>query len=161
MMHVLQRLQREGVAVAPDCTVRDVAEIMDRSGVGTVAVVDGDDLVGIVTDRDIVRRAVARGLPPDARIDGVMSAPVHTVEADAELSTATAEFGSAAVRRLVVVDDGRFVGVLSLDDILVDLAGQLAVAAAPLVAEIAVPHRDSAVPATVPLAAQDTTHLAT
>ncbi len=160
-MHVLQRLQQPGVAVAPDCTVRETAEIMDRSGVGTVAVVDGDDLVGIVTDRDIVRRAVARGLPFDARIDGVMSAPVHTVEAGAELSTATSAFGSAAVRRLVVVDDGRFVGVLSLDDILVDLAGQLAVAAAPLASEIAMPQRDSAVPATIPRADPDADRPAT
>lgn len=147
-MHVLQRLQRPGIQVAPDCTVREVAEIMNDRGIGSVAVVDDDELVGIVTDRDIVRRVVARDLPLDGRIDGVMSSPVHTVDADADLVAAISTFGTAAVRRLVVVDDGRFLGVLSLDDIVVDLAGQLAVVAAPLASEIAMPQRDSAVPAT-------------
>lgn len=149
-MQVLERLQRSGVGVAPDCTIRHAAEIMNESGVGALAVVDGDELVGIVTDRDIVRRAVARGLALDTRIDGVMSAPVHTVAADADLSSASAAFGMAAVRRLAVVDGGRFVGMLSLDDLLVDLAGHLAVMAAPLASEIAVPQRDSPVPDIVP-----------
>jgi CBS domain-containing protein len=147
-MQVRQRLQRPGVQLAPDDTIRGAAEIMNEAGVGTIAIVDDGELIGIVTDRDIVRRAVARGLPPDTRIDGVMSSPVRTIDAAADLAVAGAEFATAAVRRLVVVDDDRFVGVLSLDDLVVDLAGQMAVLAAPLASEIAVPQRDSPVPAT-------------
>jgi len=123
--------------------------VMNDAGVGSVAVVDNETLVGIATDRDIVRRAVARGLPLDTRVDGVMSSPVHSVEAADDVAHAVSMFGTSGVRRLAVVDDGRFIGVLSLDDLLVDLAGQLAIIAAPLASEIAVPHRDSGVPATV------------
>ena len=149
-MHVLQRLQQPGIEVAPDCTIQQAAVIMNDAGVGTVAVVDGDLLLGIATDRDIVRRAVARGLPLDGRVDGVMSFPVHTVDAADDVARAVSMFGTVGVRRLAVVDEGRFIGILSLDDLLVDLAGQLAIIAAPLASEIAIPHRDSSVPATVP-----------
>lgn len=146
-MQTQQRLRRSGVAVAPDRPIIDVANVMERSGIGFVAVLDGDDLVGVVTDRDLVRRGLAAGLPLDARIDGVMSSPVLTVDADSDLHEAFSTFRRHAVRRLAVVDQGRFVGVLSLDDLLVDMASDLVDLTAPLAAEIRAPHRDSAVPA--------------
>lgn len=149
-MQVHERLSRPGVSVPPGHTIQQTAELMNSAGVGTVAVIDGEQLMGIATDRDIVRRAVARGIPLDARIDGVMSSPVRTIAADADVTAATAAFGDAAVRRLAVVDHGKFVGILSLDDVLVDLAGQFAIATAPMTSEIAMPQRDAAPPATIP-----------
>jgi len=68
-----------------------------------VAVIDGEHLIGIVTDRDLVRRGLARDLPADARIDAVMTAPVVTVDADADLHDAFALFRTHAVRRLALV----------------------------------------------------------
>ena len=108
---------------------------------------DGDDLVGVVTDRDLVRRGVAMGLPLDARVDAVMSSPVLTIDADVDLHEAFATFRQHAVRRLAVVDRGRFIGVLSLDDLLVDAASDLVDLTAPLASEIRAPQRDARVPA--------------
>ncbi len=146
-MQTQQRLRRSGIAVEPGRPIVDVAKLMERSGIGFVAVLDGDDLVGVVTDRDLVRRGLAAGLELDARVDGVMSSPVLTIDADTDLHDAFATFRRHSVRRLAVVDHGRFVGVLSLDDLLVDMASDLVDLTAPLAAEIRQPHRDSAVPA--------------
>jgi CBS domain-containing protein len=145
-MQTISRLRRSGVGVAPDRTLRDVARLMSSSGIGTVAVLDGDDLVGIVTDRDLVRRGLARELPPDARVDGIMSSPVITIEADTDLHEAISTFGRHALRRLAVVDHGAFVGIISLDDLLVDVATDLRQLTAPMAAEITSPQQDSGLP---------------
>jgi len=145
-MQTIARLHRSGVAVAPDRTIADVAKLMNSSGVGAIAVLDGDHLAGIVTDRDLVRRGLARDLPVDARVDSVMSSPALTIEADSPLHDAVETFARHAVRRLAVVDAGRFVGVVSLDDLLLDLADDLRSLTSPLAAEIISPQRDSPLP---------------
>lgn len=148
-MRAIEGIRRSGVAIAPDKTMRDAAEIMERSGVGALAVVDGDALVGIVTDRDLVRRGLARGLDLDARVDGMMSSPVVTIDADADLRTAYALFRSNAVRRLAIVDGtGRFTGMVAIDDLLINLAADLSDLVRPVTAETIIGHRDAPVPAT-------------
>lgn len=146
-MKIRDLSRRTGVAVAPDRGIGDVAALMETTGVGSVAVVDGDELVGIVTDRDLVRRGLAKGLAPDARVDGLMSSPVVTIEADADAHDAYARFREHPVRRLAIVEDGAFVGTLAVDDLLVDLAADLADLARPVTAELLFPHRDAPVPA--------------
>lgn len=141
-MQTVDRVQRAGVGVAPDRTIAHVARVMEQSGIGFVVVVEGGRPIGVVTDRDLVRRCLAEAMAPDARVDAVMSTPAVTVAADADLGDAVAAFGRHAVRRLVVVDGDRFVGVLGLDDLLVDAASMLADLTAPLAAEIDAPHRD-------------------
>ena len=141
-------MHRSGLAVGPECTICNAAGVMERAGVGALAVIDGDELVGIVTDRDLVRRALARAMAPDARVDAVMTTPVVTIDADADLHDAFARFRTHAVRRLAVVEQGRFVGMVTIDDLLVDLAADLADLARPVTAEILFAHRDSPVPAT-------------
>lgn len=146
-MRAIEAIRRSGVAVAPDTTIRAAAEVMEHSGVGSLAVVDGEQLVGIVTDRDLVRRGLARGLPLDARVDGLMSSPVLSVDADADLHSVYAVFRSNAVRRLAVTRDGRFAGMIALDDLLVNLAADLSDLVRPVTAEVLFGHRDSPVPA--------------
>lgn len=148
-MHTMQRLRRSGIGVGPDRTIQQVAQLMNSSGVGSVAVIDDGRLLGIVTDRDIVRRGIARGLPLDTRIDGVMSSPARTIDADTDLHDAVTAFRTNAVRRLAVVEDGRFVGVISLDDLLVDIARDLGALTSPLAAEVDDPQRDSPLPVTI------------
>ncbi|MCO8129176.1 CBS domain-containing protein [Acidimicrobiia bacterium EGI L10123] len=147
-MRAIEGIRRSGVAIGPERTMREAAEIMERSGVGALAVLDGDHLVGIVTDRDLVRRGLARRLDPHARVDSMMSSPVVTIEADADLRAAYAIFRENAVRRLAVTERGRFVGVLSIDDLLINLSADLADLVRPVTAETIYGHRDSPVPAT-------------
>lgn len=148
-MKVRDLSRRSGVAVTPERTVGDVAALMEAAGVGAVAVLDDQELVGIVTDRDLVRRGLAKGVAYDARVDGLMSSPVVTIDADADAHDAFPIFRENAVRRLAIVSGTRFVGTVTVDDLLVDLAADLADLARPVTAEIMFPHRDAPVPAAV------------
>lgn len=139
-MKVFDGLRRSGVGIEPDRTMADAASVMEHTGVGALVILDGVRPIGIVTDRDIVRRGVARRLAPDARIDAVMSAPVVTIDADADLHEAFALFRSNALRRLAVVRNGEFIGMLTVDDLLIDLAGDLADLSRPVMGETVFGH---------------------
>ena len=147
-MRTIDAIRRSAVGIRPDQTLREAAEIMEQAGVGSLVVVDDGRLVGLVTDRDLVRRGLAKGLDPAARIDGLMSAPVTTISADADLHDAFAIFRTHAVRRLPVVREETVVGVLTIDDLLVDVAADLADLARPVTAEAIFGQRDPSVPAT-------------
>lgn len=146
-MLTIDAVRRSGVGLRPEQTIREAAVLMDSAGVGSLAVVENEELLGIVTDRDLVRRGLARGLSSNARVDGVMSSPVVTISADADLHDAFALFRTHAVRRLAVVRGTRFVGMITIDDLLVDLAADMADIARPVTAELLFGHHDSAVPA--------------
>jgi CBS domain-containing protein len=147
-MRTIDAVRRSGIGIGPERTIHAAAAVMEHSGVGSLAVIDGTQLLGIVTDRDLVRRALACGMPSDARVDGVMSSPVVTIAADADLHDAFALFRAHALRRLAVVRDGRFVGMITVDDLLVDLAADLADLAEPVRSEIISAHHDAALPVT-------------
>jgi CBS domain-containing protein len=148
-MRTIEATRRSAVGIEPERTIREAARIMEQSGVGALAVIDGERLVGIVTDRDLVRRGLARDLPSDARVDAVMSSPVVTVDADADLHDTFAVFRTHAVRRLAIVRAGRFVGVISVDDLLIDLAADLSDLARPVTAEVIFGHHDNPLPAAI------------
>ena len=146
-MRTIEAIRRSAVAVHTDQTVAEAAAAMDASGVGALCVIDGDRLVGIVTDRDLTRRALARKLPADARVDSVMTTPVLSIDADADLRDAFPLLRANAVRRLPVVRDGeRLVGMITADDLLVDLVADLGDLVRPVAAEVLFGHHDSAVP---------------
>jgi signal-transduction protein with cAMP-binding, CBS, and nucleotidyltransferase domain len=91
---------------------------------------------------------MAAGMSLEARIDAVMSSPVRTISAGADLHEAFATFRHNAVRRLVVVDGrGGFAGMVSIDDLLIDLSSDLHDLVQPVTAEVLFGHHDSPVPA--------------
>jgi CBS domain-containing protein len=115
------------VHVPPDATLGEAARMLDVAAVGAVVVVDPETkaLVGIVTDRDLVVRGLARGLAADARVDAVMSMDVVVIDADADLHDAIGLFATYPFRRIPVVSHGELVGMLTVDDLLVDVACDL------------------------------------
>ena len=115
-MRTIDATRGSAVAIEPDRTIRQAAQVMEQAGVGALVVLDGRQVTGIVTDRDLVRRAIARGISPDARIDAVMTSPVITADADGDLRSTVALFRDHAVRRLPLVRDGVFVGMFTIDD---------------------------------------------
>jgi CBS domain-containing protein len=146
-MLVQDALRRSGVGVAPDAAIFIAAGVMAASGVGALAVIDAGRLVGVVTDRDLVRRGLARRVPETARVDSVMSAPPATIPATADLDDAYVAFRSAGVRRLAVVNDqGHFQGMLTVDDLLVRVAANLRDVTRPVASEVKAPHRDTSFP---------------
>ena len=147
-MRTIDAVHRSGVGLGPERTIREAASVMEQAGVGSLAIIDDERLVGIVTDRDLVRRGLARGLPADARVDSVMSSPVISIDAGVDLHEAFGLFRRNAVRRLAVVRGNQFVGMISIDDLLVYLACDLTDLARPITAEVLFAQHDSPVPAT-------------
>ena len=105
-------------SVARGASLRAAARQMAEHGAGALVVLDGDNLVGILSERDIVFRAVAQGLPSDDTTVGVVMTrdPVTVGIDDAVSDTLAARLGDA-FRHLPVVDGDKVVGVLSFRDI--------------------------------------------
>jgi CBS domain-containing protein len=105
-------------AVTPQTPLNEVAEVMEAEDVGAVPLVEGDRLVGIVTDRDIVVRAIAKGKDPRGMpASEVSSRELLTVSPDDDLSDALNVMAQYQVRRLAVTEDERLVGVVSQADV--------------------------------------------
>ena len=110
------------VAVAPTDSLRAAAQAMAAAGVGSAVVLAAGRLAGIITERDVLR-AVAESIDPDTTATAeVATAEVVTVEPDWEIYEAAAEMASRRIRHLVIAEDGRVLGVVSVRDML--LAGQ-------------------------------------
>jgi CBS domain-containing protein len=106
-------------AVTPQTLLTEVAELMEAEDVGSIPVVEDDRLVGIVTDRDIVVRAIAKGKDPQGMpASAVSSRELVTVHPDDDLSDALELMARHQVRRLAVTgEDERLVGVVSQADV--------------------------------------------
>lgn len=106
----------------PDSTpLTDAARSMKDSNIGSVIVLEGDQICGIVTDRDIVIRAVADGRnPADATLADVCSHDLITISSDESVDRAVELMRERSIRRLPVVESGRPVGIVSLGDLAVD-----------------------------------------
>jgi hypothetical protein len=114
---------------------------MDRHGVGALLITDENHLVGIVTDRDIVLRGLARDVPVDMPVGQVMTTDVLTLSVGVELARAYEVFRDHALRRLPVLDDDQIVGVLSVDDLLIRDARRIEDLIRPLAQEVIARHR--------------------
>jgi CBS domain-containing protein len=122
-------MTRDVCMLPPSSTVTDAARVMRDQDIGDVVVAEDGILRGVVTDRDIVMRSVAEGHEGGLLLGEMLSRQLRTVSPDDTLEEAAARMRRAAVRRLVVVEEGlRVAGVLSMDDLLPQL-GQGSVAA--------------------------------
>ncbi|MFY9776231.1 MAG: CBS domain-containing protein [Trebonia sp.] len=109
------------VALRPSQPLTEAGRAMRDQGVGSVLVVDNGQLKGLVTDRDIVVRAVADGRDPGkTTIAEVCSPDLVTAAPDDDADTAVRRMREHGVRRVPVVQDGRPVGVLSLGDLAIE-----------------------------------------
>jgi CBS domain-containing protein len=107
------------VYLSSETTIAEVARTMREQDIGDVVVADGPALAGLVTDRDIVVRAVAEGRDPDATTVGeIMTRDLVTVRPEDTIQQAALLMRDRAVRRLLVCDDAQgLVGVVSIGDL--------------------------------------------
>jgi CBS domain-containing protein len=147
-MKAREAIRKNPVTIGVGETVTAAAERMDREAVGALVVVDGERPVGIVTDRDLVVRGMTRRLPSDSRVDFVMSTELITMDADADLRDAVRLFSQHAIRRIPLMDGERMAGMLTMDDLVIDLVSDLADLARPLMGQVLFGHPETKAPAT-------------
>jgi CBS domain-containing protein len=109
------------IAIAsPDTTLEEIATMMKSEDTGAIPILEDDELLGIITDRDIVIRCIAEGEDPaELTADDILSESPETVEPDTDVEDALEIMGHRKVRRLPVVEDGTLVGMVSLGDLAV------------------------------------------
>ena len=125
-MKVRDAMAKTISTASPTDTIGRVARLMKEEDTGFIPVVEGDRLIGVVTDRDIVIRCLAEGHddPLNERAEHVMSREVETVSPGDDLQTAAEKMAHQEIRRLAVVEDGRVVGVLSHGNLVQATSGQ-------------------------------------
>jgi CBS domain-containing protein len=117
-MKVSDIMTRDVRLLRPDQTIREAASLMAEINAGALPVSENDRLVGMITDRDIVIRAVAQGRSGDTKVADVMSKEMLYCFDTDELDDVARNMGKAQVRRLpVVTRDKRLVGIVSLGDL--------------------------------------------
>ena len=119
-MQIREVMTESVVTAPPDCPVRAVAEIMRERNIGSVVLVDDDGRpVGFVTDRDLAVSVLADGRDPAEPAEGHATSPVVTGNPDMTVEQAAELMVSHGVRRLPVLDGGRLIGIVTLDDLAV------------------------------------------
>jgi CBS domain-containing protein len=109
-------MTKDVVSIDINDSVFKAAELMSSNQLGCLVVVDGEMPVGIVTERDIVRRVVAKRLPLNTKINAVMSKSLITVDPDASLKEAARLMSANKIRRLPVSKDNKLVGIVVAAD---------------------------------------------
>jgi CBS domain-containing protein len=121
MGQVADILRSKGAVVhgiAPDATVHEAVVRMVAANVGSLLVLEGDDLVGIITERDYLRRVALSDRPAQIlEVREVMTAPVVSVSSDEAIEDCLTMMTEHRFRHLPVVDEGRLVGVVSIGDL--------------------------------------------
>lgn len=114
------------VTAEPDASVRELATLMDRRRVGSVVIVEGRQPVGIVTDRDLTLKVLARGRSEEElTAEEVMTENLVTAPAGAGPNIVINKMVRSGVRRIPLVEeDGALVDIITLDDLMRMLAGQ-------------------------------------
>ncbi len=121
-MKIESLMTRQVETVSPDTTLQEAARLMKEIDAGVMPVVEGSQLVGILTDRDITVRATAEGRHPGQTMVGeVMTADPAYCFADQEIEEAAILMEEQQIRRLPILDrNGQLVGIVSLGDLAVD-----------------------------------------
>ena len=130
-MKLGELFRSEVVTVKPAETVRQATQKMKNKNVGAVVVVEDEDVVGILTDRDVALKVVAGDVNPDSPVSDVMTKEVVTIWDDEGVFNATQYLSGRKFRRLPVIEregtlgKGKLVGILTADDLIAMLAREL------------------------------------
>lgn len=109
-------MTKDVVTIDPHKTVFDAATLMSERRVGCIVIMDGEVPVGIVTERDFIRRVIAEKLPLNAKVSEIMSKPLITVDPDSSIREAARVMIKNRIRRLPVAKENKLVGILVATD---------------------------------------------
>lgn len=111
----------EPTTIHADAMVLEAARVMREDNIGALIVTNSDGIHGVLTDRDIVVRAIAAGRDPSGtRVVDICSRDITSVQPEAAVSDAIRVMREKAVRRLPVVDSGQPIGIISLGDLAIE-----------------------------------------
>jgi CBS domain-containing protein len=116
-MKIREIMTDQIIFVSTDDTVEKAAQLMEQNDIGSLPVCEGDRVVGMITDRDIVIREVAKGEGTSQTVAGIMTHDPVLGSPDMDVQEAAELMSNNQIRRLPVVEKGTLVGMVSLGDI--------------------------------------------
>jgi CBS domain-containing protein len=121
-------MAKEPKIVRPDTSVKEIVALMSKFDIGSVIVVQGNRAVGIITERDILRRIVEPALEPETMTARqVMTAPIITISQNANIEEAAKLMAKKKAKRLPVMENDKLVGMLTFTDIVFKVPTMLAI----------------------------------
>jgi CBS domain-containing protein len=119
-------MHRDLQEISPKTTVRDAAKQMRDKRIGSLLVSEGVERIGIVSETDFVRKALAEGLNPDTTpVEKIMSQPVIGIDIEKTAKEANDLMATKGVRHLAVTDKGKIVGIISVRDLVICFKNRL------------------------------------
>ncbi len=119
-MKVKQIMTTDVSTATPGDTIMKAASIMGQLNIGSVPIIESNKVIGIVTDRDIILRGVAKGKTPNQKISEVMTPDVRFATPDMDVHKAADLMAENQIRRLPVIDSDKLVGIIAIGDIAVE-----------------------------------------
>lgn len=117
-MKISEVMTRDVQTIRPDQSAQDAARFMLNSDAGSIPVTEGDRLIGMITDRDIAVRGVAKGFGPDTPVRELMTGDIICARSEDSIEDVASKMSEAQVRRLPVIDEQeRLCGIVSLGDL--------------------------------------------
>jgi CBS domain-containing protein len=114
------------VTIAPGAPLTELLDMLAEYNIGALIVVDGDTAVGIVSERDVVRRLNERGAALlDATVAEIMTSPVLSCSSHDLVESVAATMTERRVRHMPVIDDGKLVGIVTIGDVVLSRTRQL------------------------------------
>ncbi len=110
-------MTKKVISVSKDSSFFEVASLMAQNDIGFVPIVEGERIIGVITDRDMVIRGITNREDSNASIGKYMTQEVVFVKPNTPIEAASRLMADRQIKRLLVIDDGTLVGVLSLSDI--------------------------------------------
>ncbi len=125
-------LNRDVIVISPSAPISEASYLMMREEIGSLVVVDDDNFpIGIITDRDMVVSVIAEGSNPEETVvEEVMTKNIVYVEEDTDLMDILSTLSEYSIRRIPVTNNGKLTGIISVDDLIVVIATELAELAA-------------------------------
>lgn len=116
MPTVKDLMTKDVVTIESDKTVVEAAVLMSEKDIGDLVVMDGPSPVGIITERDMVRRVLAERKPASTNVSKVMTTPLKVIDPDAPIKEAARRMVNKKIRRLPVIKNNKLVGILTAAD---------------------------------------------
>jgi len=116
MPSVKDLMTKNVVTIDPNKTIAEAAALMSEKGIGDLIVMDDNTPIGIVTERDFVRRVLAEEKSTHSKVSEVMSRPLKVIDPEAPIKEAARRMVNNGIRRLPVIKDNKLVGIITTAD---------------------------------------------
>jgi signal-transduction protein with cAMP-binding, CBS, and nucleotidyltransferase domain len=123
MKRVKDVMSRKVICLDKKCTISNIAKVMDENGIGSVLITENGKAAGIITERDVITKCVAKGKDPaKASAESVMTTPLVSVDQDCLVDDAAKLMVSKMIRRLPIIDNGDIIGMVTATDLIRNIA---------------------------------------